>query len=369
MSDPITLFLGGDVMTGRGIDQLLAHPGDPALHEGWLVDAREYVSLAERRGGPIPRPVSWGYPWGEALDELERARPAARVVNLETSVTRSGAWEEKGINYRMHPDNVGVLTAARLDVCVLANNHVLDWGRAGLLETLDTLDGAGLKRAGAGRDLDEARQPAVVHLPGGGRLLVFAFGLESSGIPAGWAAAQARPGVWRLPDLSPASLEQIAAAVHAQRRPGDLAVASVHWGGNWGWEVPPARRRFARALVEACGVDLVHGHSSHHPLGIEVHAGRLILHGCGDLIDDYEGIHGHEEYRDELRLLYLPRLEPGTGRLVGLRLVPLRSDRLRLRRASQDDARWLRDVLAREGAGPGAEVRLEPDGGLAILEG
>ena len=75
--------------------------------------------------------------------------------------------------------------------------------------------------------------------------------------------------------------------------------------------------RFAHRLIDG-GVDLVHGHSSHHPRPIEVYRKKLILYGCGDLVDDYEGIGSHRGYRDDLRLLYLPRLDPVSGELVEL---------------------------------------------------
>ncbi|HZP36345.1 MAG TPA: CapA family protein [Methylomirabilota bacterium] len=212
----MTIFLCGDVMTGRGVDQILPHPSDPRLHEPYVRDAREYVRLAEAANGPVPRPVSLSYIWGDALGELEHVAPRARVVNLETSVTRSDQhWPGKGIHYRMHPDNVRCLAAARIDVCALANNHVLDFGEAGLLETMDTLAGVGVRSAGAGRTLDEAREPAQVGLPGEGRLLVFAFGHESSGILPAWAATRTRAGLDVLPDLSEATARDILQRVHA----------------------------------------------------------------------------------------------------------------------------------------------------------
>lgn len=126
----MTIFLSGDVMTGRGIDQILPRPGDPALREEYRKDARDYVELAEEANGPVPRGAEPRYIWGDVLDELAAVSPAARVVNLETSVTSSDRfWPEKGIHYRMHPENVGGLAAAGIDVCVLANNHSISAGR------------------------------------------------------------------------------------------------------------------------------------------------------------------------------------------------------------------------------------------------
>ena len=66
-ADEALLFLGGDVMTGRGIDQALAHPSSPELYEAFVRDAREYLRLAERSSGAIPTPVTPDYVWGGAL--------------------------------------------------------------------------------------------------------------------------------------------------------------------------------------------------------------------------------------------------------------------------------------------------------------
>src|SRR5579863_7662779 len=126
-----TLSLAGDVMLGRGVDQILAHPGDPRLKEGVVRDARRYVDLAERANGAMPRAVDDAYVWGDARTAL-RTGPQLSIVNLETSITASRDFAAKGYNHRMNPKNVGCLLAGDVDCCVLANNHVLDFGRAGL---------------------------------------------------------------------------------------------------------------------------------------------------------------------------------------------------------------------------------------------
>lgn len=366
MRDAITLFVCGDVMTGRGIDQILPHPCDPRLAEPYVTDARDYVSLAEEANGAVATPVDFAYVWGDALAELARAAPDVRIINLETAVTASETRWAKHIHYRMHPDNVGCLAAAAIDCCVLANNHVLDWGYAGLVETLATLDRAGLRHAGAGRNLAEAQAPAVLVLPGKGRVVVFAFATESSGVERDWAAGTARPGVNRLADLSDAVIEAIAAQVARVRRPGDLVVASIHWGGNWDYAVTSAERRFAHALIERAGVDVVHGHSSHHVKGIEVHADRPILYGCGDLLNDYEGIRGYESYRGDLGLLYFLRLDRASGRLLHAGLTPTRVRNLRINRAARDETHWLAGVLNREGAPLGTRVTPDDEGRLTL---
>lgn len=366
--DSVTLFLCGDVMTGRGIDQILPTPGDPRLHERWVKDAREYVRLAERESGPIPAPVDPAYIWGHALDVLRRESPDARIINLETSVTTSDdAWPDKRIHYRMHPDNVTCLTVAAVDCCVLANNHVLDWGRAGLRQTLDVLCRTGIRTAGAGNDFSAATAPAIIETGGDGRVLVHALGVGSSGIPDTWAATEERPGVWFAAEPTHGLAERLATDIERTRRPGDLVIASIHWGGNWGYEIPDAHREFAHALIDEAQVDAIHGHSSHHPLGIEIYRDRPILYGCGDFINDYEGIGGREEFRGDLSLMYFPRFELATGRLVRLRLVPCRIQRFRLHPASEAETEWFRMTLDRESASLGSRVVAAADGTLDVV--
>jgi poly-gamma-glutamate capsule biosynthesis protein CapA/YwtB (metallophosphatase superfamily) len=365
-------------MTGRGVDQILPHPGDPRLWESYLRDARAYVRLAEDEHGPIPRPTGFSWPWGDALATLDRVAPHVRLANLETSITRGiDVAAGKAVHYRMHPKNMPCLTEARLDACVLANNHVLDFGRQGLTDTLDSLRSAGIQAVGAGRDAGEAARPAMIPAmlgpagpgePGGAgsaRVVVFAFATRSSGVPPAWAAGPDRPGIDFLPDLTEHTAERVTERMRQWRRPGDIVVASLHWGSNWGYHVSSDQVGFAHRLVEG-GVDLVYGHSSHHPRPIEVHRGRLILYGCGDLIDDYEGITGHEHYRDDLRLLYFPSVDPGSGRLTALRMAPMRARRMRLEPAPPEDAEWLCAVLSRISRGFGAEVEPAQDGMLGL---
>ena len=365
----VTLFLSGDVMTGRGIDQILPHPAEPHLYEPYMRSALGYVEIAEQATGRIEWPADFAYIWGDALAELERARPDARIVNLETAVTvAEDVWPDKGIHYRMNPANLRCLLAAKVDCCVLANNHVLDWGHRGLAETLDTLRRAGLRTAGAGRDRADAAVPAAIELPGKGRVLVFGFAMESAGVPPAWAAGEQRAGVNFLSDLSGRTVERIAAQVGAAKRAGDIVVLSIHWGGNWGYAIPPAQRTFAHAVIDA-GVDVVHGHSSHHPKGIEVYRDRLVLYGCGDFLNDYEGIRGNESFRSELALIYFPTLDAATGRLARLALAPTQIRHFRANRARSEDARWLAELLSREGRVFGTQVESQPDGTLALRWG
>jgi len=336
------------------------------LHEGYVQSALDYVLLAEEANGAIPRPVTPSYVWGAALDELNRARPDARIINLETAITRSEDFEPKGINYRMSPENADCLTAAAIDCCVLANNHVLDWGREGLFDTLNTLEHLHIKSAGAGCNLAEASDPAALQIAGKGRVLVFSFAAVTSGTPRSWAATRDGPGVNLLPDLSEATAIRISDQIVRHRRPHDVIVISIHWGPNWGYDVPEEQRRFAHALIERANISVIHGHSSHHAKGIEVYRNRLILYGCGDFLNDYEGIQGYEDYRGDLALMYFVDIEPASRDLAAVEIVPLQMRKFSLVRPSGPDTDWVRQTLDRESHRFGTRVAAVSPGRLAL---
>jgi poly-gamma-glutamate capsule biosynthesis protein CapA/YwtB (metallophosphatase superfamily) len=362
----LRLFLCGDVMTGRGIDQALPHPVNPVLYEPHVRDAREYIDLAEKAHGPISRPLSFDYVWGDALRELEHAKVDLRIANLETAITSAETpWPRKGIHYRMRPQNVGCLSAGRISGCALANNHVLDWGYRGLSETLRTLDRAGIAHSGAGNDANEAMQPAVFDGGAKCRVLLFSFGSTTSGIPQEWKATSISPGVNLLDDLSETTAARVCDQMRAYRQPGDLIIASIHWGINWGYEIPREQVVFAHRLIEE-EVAIVHGHSSHHVKAIEVFRGRLILYGCSDFLTDYEGISGYETFRGDLALMYLIELDPDTGELMSAQLVPMQMRRFRLERASAADAKWVCNLLNELGKRFGTAARLKQDNSLML---
>lgn len=174
-----------------------------------------------------------------------------------------------------------------------------------------------------------------------------------------------QPGVNWLPDEPLDTADRLISSIQQAKRPNEIAVVSLHWGSNWGYEVPVGMVRLAHALIDG-GADLIHGHSSHHPRPIEIYRGKLILYGCGDCIDDYEGITGHEDYRGELRLLYFATVEAGTGALARLRIVPMRIHKVRLQHATAEDAAWLATVLERTSRRLGTQVARGPSGILTI---
>ncbi|KAL1917105.1 uncharacterized protein VTP21DRAFT_5303 [Calcarisporiella thermophila] len=367
-SDPVNLFLCGDVVLGRGIDQILAHSCPPILYESYVKDARHYILLAIKKNGQLPTnpPVQPHYLWGCLLEEFQKHKPDVKIINLETSITSSDTpWPHKPVCYRMHPDNVDVIKAAGIDIALLANNHVMDWGTQSLIDTLTTLKNAGIKSAGAGLNQKEAESPVIMDIPHKkARVLVFSFGSPDSGVPTAWAADGNRPGVAYVDPVHPASfIEKIKELISRYKGPRDIVVFSIHWGSNWGFEIEAYHRNFARELIDTAGVDLIHGHSSHHIKGIEVYKGKLIVYGAGDFIDDYEGIEGYEEYRDDLGLMYFPSVDQVTGHVTELLLIPTRICHLKVNRAtSSEDLDWIEKTLNREGAELGTSVHRTESG-------
>ncbi|MDH3636772.1 MAG: CapA family protein [Gammaproteobacteria bacterium] len=358
----ITLFMAGDVMTGRGVDQVLPYPGDPRLHESYVKNAGRYVALAEAANGSIQKPLQCETLWGVALQEWQRIAPDVRLVNLETSITTSrDYWPGKGIHYKMHPKNITCLVEAGIDNCSLANNHVLDWGYTGLSETLVSLSAAGISFSGAGENRQQAERAAIIGVAGKGRVIVFSYGFRSSGISSEWAAQSDKAGVNLLPDLSARTVQRIRREVEELKQAGDIVIASIHWGSNWGYAVPGSHIDFAHRLIDEAGVDVIHGHSSHHPRPLEVYNDKLIIYGSGDFINDYEGIGGYEEFRDDLVLMYFADIDPGSGKLVQLQLVPMQIKRFSLQRASEADSQWLQQTLNREGRLMETRLKLTED--------
>ncbi len=362
----LRLALAGDLMLGRGIDQAFPTSCDPRIYERFVGDARDYIALAEERNGPISKPISPAHLWGDAAAARERHAPDLAFANLETAVTTyPDPWPGKAIHYRMHPDNLACLTAFGWDGVSLANNHVLDWDVAGLEETLRRLDEAGLPYVGAGRTAEGAAEPWRAELKDRS-VAVLAYGSPDSGVPDDWAAGARSPGVSLLPDFAETTVDSLIDDIEERTEPDEVVTVSVHWGANWGWEVPAAHRRVAHRLIDEAGVDVVHGHSAHHPRPLELYRGKLILYGCGDFVNDYEGIGAHEAYRGDLAVLYLADLDAGEGTVDRLVMEVFQIHRFGLRAASEADAAWLAETLNGEApVGPG-EIELAGEHRLVV---
>lgn len=251
-----TLALIGDVMLGRGVNEALAAMRPAAL-------------------------------WGDVLPHLAQAD--LRIANLECALTpHAHPWSRtwKMFHFRAEPSAVKALQAARIDACSLANNHTLDYGERGLLDTLHTLQSAGILYAGAGANSDEAAQPALLEVPGQAPCRVALIACTDN--EPDFAARPARPGTHFMEvSLDPVALARISSSIGQARALGaDLVVFSNHWGGNFIERPSPLFRAFARRVIEL-GADVYYGHSAHICQGIEIYQGRPILYDTGNFVDDY----------------------------------------------------------------------------------
>jgi len=342
-ANAIRLFLGGDVMTGRLIDRLFPVHCPPVAEPEESIARVEDLqnSVRDAHGDAVPHDYIWGF----AREAVDAAEPDFRLVNLETAITTCSDRQDKRYTFRMHPDNIACLTAMRLDCVSLANNHSLDFGKTGLVQTLVTLEQAGIATCGAGLSPELAARPAIRDLPGGGRVLVFGWGFASSGVPETWAVARNRPGIQRIEEINAETAAAMARSIAAWRRPGDVVIASLHWGDNWVSEVPEAHRALARLLVDRAGVDVIHGHSAHHLQPAEIHNGKLILYDCGDLIDDYAATAGPPEYRHHMGALFFADVDRETGRAVNFFATPVRRANYRLQSCDAATSQWVQNTL------------------------
>ncbi|KAJ5091895.1 hypothetical protein NUU61_006765 [Penicillium alfredii] len=338
-----TLSFVGDVMLGRLVDQLL-----PQHVENWH-EHHVASHFVERHPSLLGKGnYTASSPWGTALPLLRDSD--LTLINLETAATTTNdPWPHKAFNYRMHPANIApVLHAVGVDYAGLANNHVLDFGTEGLVETVWALKAARVAFAGAGETTDEARRPAVLqlprqepgrHAPSQSPLPYPVHVYSASDHPRDWGPVP----TFHLLDYSPATRVRLRTLLlsggprahpvdtdehfspspsepdgdsephhhhprhsfhhHHTRRTSStlpapaLKIFSVHWGPNYSWHPSDRIRSLAHFLIDECDVDIVHGHSSHHVQGVERYHGKLIIYGCGDFVDDYAL---HEDYRNDL---------------------------------------------------------------------
>lgn len=218
------------------------------------------------------------YIWGDMLPFLKGCD--LNLINLETALTKNDIPVPKVFNFRADPKYVQTLTEASIDVVTLANNHVLDYGEKGLLETLETLDRAHIKHVGAGKTLSEAKKPAIFTRKG---ISIGILGFTDN--EPSWIATDKRPGINYI-TITPLDLPIVLKEVEELKKHVDIVIVSLHWGPNMVESPPFEFIQFAHHLIDS-GVDIIHGHSAHIFQRVEYYKKGLILYDTGDFIDDY----------------------------------------------------------------------------------
>jgi len=298
----VRVMFGGDVMLGRNIKECIL------------------------RHGP-------GYPLGPIASLMRDAD--LTIVNLECAITSSlEQWpgEPKAFYFGAPPQAIESLTDTGVDMVSLANNHALDFGTDGLIDTLHTLRKHGIPYAGAGADLNEALSPAVLERLG------LRFGMAAfCDHQSDFAAAEHMPGIaWLDFDDEFAVTQAWRGALDKLRQNGvDWPILSLHWGPNMVFRPTSKFRRLAHAAI-AMGWKILFGHSAHVFQGIEIHHGCPIIYAAGDLVDDYRV---DPEFRNDHQLLI--ELDLSRDRLRHVTLYPVFIEQCRTRTASDEEARYI----------------------------
>lgn len=238
---PVTIVFGGDVDLDRRVREVIAAQG---------VDA----------------------PWRGIAPTLRAADLA--FLNLECAITTRGRPENKSYTFRGDPSALRGAVNAGVDVFSLANNHTLDYGLDGFHDTLRHVRAAGIKTAGAGRDLAEAMKPAVFTV--NGRTVAF-LGLSAIVPASTWRAAPGHPGIAYDDDAL------VTWMVRDARRVADIVIPYFHWGIEYTYSPSAAQRRAARAAIRAGATMVVGGHT-HVLQPIEVVDGRLVAWSMSNLV-------------------------------------------------------------------------------------
>ena len=287
----ITIAFAGDTMLGRLVNEKIKKKG-------------------------------YKYPFGNLIPLLHQTN--LNIINLETTLTKSTKRVPKIFNFRSEPDNVQTLKEGRIDIVSLANNHIKDFSDEGLLETVATLDDAGIKHVGAGANIQQAKRAVIVEKNG---LKVGIVGYTDN--EPSWKATKNKPGT-NFIEID--EIKTVKKDIRELRKQVDVLIVTLHWGPNM--KTVPSQKfiDFAHQLVEA-GVDIIHGHSSHVFQGVEVYKNSLIMYDTGDFVDDY---YVTPELRNDRSFLFLVTATKNGPKK--LKLIPTLISNMQVNLAPEKDA-------------------------------
>ncbi|MDE2508621.1 MAG: CapA family protein [Planctomycetota bacterium] len=251
-----------DILIGKDLDEILSRRDEPRLS---LLAAGD-IMLGDRMRAPMAMHGA-DYPFDGVLPLLRRADIV--FGNLEGPLARRATKADRTFSYRVRPESAASLSRAGINAVTLANNHLLDCGREGVLETLDALATANIAPVGAGRDRASAHQPAILQA---GDLRV---GLLAYYWNRRCAASD------ELPGSALDSVAELAADIGGLRERVDRIAVAFHWGVPYEREPADDVRVKARLAVDL-GADAVIGHHPHVVQAFEIHRGRPIFYSVGN---------------------------------------------------------------------------------------
>lgn len=211
------------------------------------------------------------YPFEKTSNYLQSGDVS--IANLEAPFTQEGEAFDKKFTFKVPPEHAQGLSEAGIDVVTLANNHIMDFGENGLISTIETLEKEGLKHCGAGLNLKEANQPAVIEIRG--KKIAF-FGYSMTFPQEFYAKEDSSGTVYPEPDLMTKTLTAWEDSV-------DFTVVSFHWSAEK-LDFPKDYQIYFAHLAVNSGADLVLGHHPHVLQGIERYKNRLIAYSLGNFV-------------------------------------------------------------------------------------
>lgn len=210
-------------------------------------------------------------------EELLLHMNEADVMCLNNEFTYSLGGEplpDKMYTFRANPDRVSILQEMGVDIVKLANNHVYDYGKQALLDTFDTLEGAGIAYVGAGRNLSEAMEPIYVELDG--KTIAFVAASRAEKFKMTPQATEDSPGILRCYDT-----ELFLETIKEADANADFVLAYVHWGTEYSYDLEDVQLTTGKEYLDA-GADAVIGAHSHCLQGMEYYNGKPIIYSLGN---------------------------------------------------------------------------------------
>lgn len=212
---------------------------------------------------------------GEGLRETI-AESDIFMANLEFPFSERGTQAaDKQFTFRVSPSRVSILQEIGPEIVTVANNHALDYGTDALLDTCDTLDSAGILHVGAGKNLEEAKQPQIIEK--NGKKIGF-LGASRVFPTGGWAAGPSHPGMFSAYDTA-----SVVQEIQKVKKECDYLVVYVHWGIERNTQPEAYQREMGHQYIDA-GADLVVGSHPHVLQGIEPYHGKWILYSLGNFV-------------------------------------------------------------------------------------